>query len=423
MKKTKLNKRIIFFVISILLVYTVIFNQVLFHSSNLKIIKGENKNFSISFPFYLEKSEKDDVVQTIFNEGSKGLKKQYNLNGVSTGKTNLELKLLGMLTVKNYNVNVVSRPELIPGGNTIGVRLNTKGVLVVAITDVIDVDGNRLSPAKEAGLKIGDSIIKINDKKINSAEEVVEMLNDIKEEEITLTILRNKSEFETITTPIKCLQDNSYRLGIWVRDKTTGIGTLTYLNEENNDFGALGHGIIDADTGSLLSVKDGLVIDARVSDIELGKRGTPGEIKGVFYKSDEVLGKIKLNNEFGIYGKIEDAFVINNKNKSIPIGFKDEVEEGKAHILTTLDNNKIEEFEIEITKTNNQNKADEKSMILKITDPKLLKKTGGIVQGMSGSPIIQNNKLIGAVTHVFVNDPTKGYGLYIEWMLEQSNKF
>jgi stage IV sporulation protein B len=423
LRKTIFNKKTILFLISILIIYTAICNKVLFHSSNLKIIKGENKKISISFPFYLEKDDRTDVVKTIFNEGSNGLKKQYNLNGVSPGRTNLELKLLGMFTIKNYDVNVVSRPELIPGGNTIGVRLNTKGVLVVAITDVIDINGNRVSPAKKAGLKIGDSIVKINDIKIKSAEEVVKILNDIKNEEVKLTILRNKNEFETTAIPVKCLQDNSYRLGIWVRDKTTGIGTLTYLDENNNGFGALGHGIIDVDTQSLLSVEDGLVIDAKVSDIELGKRGTPGEIKGVFYKSDEVLGKIKLNNEFGIYGKIEDDLILKNKNRTIPIAFKEEVEEGKAHILTTLDSNEIEEFEIEISKINSQNKADEKSMVIKVTDPKLLKKTGGIVQGMSGSPIIQNNRIIGAVTHVFVNDPTKGYGLYIEWMLEQSNRF
>jgi stage IV sporulation protein B len=423
LKKPKLNKKLVFSIISILIMYTVIYNQVLFHSSNLKLIKGEDKNFNISFPFYLENDNKTDIVKTIFNEESKGLKKEYNLNGISTGKTNLELKLLGMLTVKNYNVNVVNRPQLIPGGNTIGVRLNTKGVLVVAITDVIDIDGNRISPAKDAGLKIGDSIIKINDIKINDAQEVVKILNDIKDKTIKLTILRNKNEFETSSIPVKCLQDNSYRLGIWVRDKTTGIGTLTYLNRNSNDFGALGHGIIDVDTGKLLSVEDGLVVDARVSDIELGKRGTPGEIKGVFYRSDEVFGRIKLNNEFGIYGKIEDDYIIKNKNKSIPIGFKEEVKEGKAHILTTLENNEIEKFEILITKTNNQSKSDEKSMVIKITDEKLLNITGGIVQGMSGSPIIQDNKIIGAVTHVFVNDPTKGYGLYIEWMLEQSNRF
>jgi stage IV sporulation protein B len=155
--------------------YTVVYNQVLFHSSNLKLIKGEDKNFNISFPFYLKNDNKTDIVKTIFNEESKGFKKEYNLNGITTGKTNLELKLLGMVTVKNYNVNVVNRPQLIPGGNTIGVRLNTKGVLVVAITDVIDIDGNRISPAKDAGLKIGDSIIKINGIKINNAEEVVKI--------------------------------------------------------------------------------------------------------------------------------------------------------------------------------------------------------------------------------------------------------
>lgn len=417
------NKTILFFVLLITaLLFTLQFNQILLYPSDFNIIKGEDKNLDISFPFSLDNGEKEDVVQTIFNEGHNHFKKSYSLNGVDTGEAQLQLKLLGLISVKNYNVNVINRPALIPGGNAIGVRLNTKGVLVVAITDVIDVEGKRTSPAKDSGLKVGDSIVAINDEKITNAEQVVEILNQIKDKEINIKVMRNKGEFITVATPVQCLQDNSYRLGIWVRDKTTGIGTLTYYNPKNNSFAALGHGIADVDTGKLLTVEDGLIMNAKVSDIQQGKKGTPGEIKGVFYKTDEVLGDISINNEFGIYGDLTDSFLGQNKLKPISIAFKEEVQEGKAHILTTLDENIIEKFEIEIVKVENQDKENQKSMIIKITDPKLLNKTGGIVQGMSGSPIIQNGKLIGAVTHVFVNDPTKGYGLYIEWMLNQEDK-
>lgn len=272
-------------------------------------------------------------------------------------------------------------------------------------------------------MKIGDSIIAINEEKIKSAQHVVEILNKIKDEEISITISRNNKELVVQSVPVKCIQDNSYRLGIWVRDKTTGIGTLTYINPENNYFAALGHGIADKDTGKLLDVEQGLIMNSKVGDIEQGKKGIPGEIKGVFYKSNEVLGSININNRFGIYGLLKDNFLEENKLKPVSIGFKEEVQEGKAHILTTLDNNVIEKFDIEILKLQSQNKESQKSIVLKITDEKLLNKTGGIVQGMSGSPIIQNGKLIGAVTHVFVNDPTKGYGIYIEWMLNQENKF
>lgn len=421
MDNIKFRKKIIIF--SILLVISTLaltfkLNDILFYPENLNIIKGENKNLDISFPFSLDYSDEESIVQTIYNEGSKS----YDLNGIEIGESQLQLKLLGLIPVKDVNLNVIERPNLIPGGNAIGVRLNTKGVLVVAITDVIDINGERSSPAKDAGLKVGDSIIAINDRKIVSAEQVVEILNEIKDEEIRIRILRNNAEFETRAESVQCLQDNSYRLGIWVRDKTTGIGTLTYVNPSNQSFGALGHGITDVDTANLLTVEEGLIMNAKVADITQGKKGIPGEIKGVFYKTDTVLGDIKINGEFGIYGTLfEDKYDM-NEFESIPIAFKEEVIEGKAHILTTIEGNKIEEFEINIEKIEKHNEANPKSMIIKITDPRLLDKTGGIVQGMSGSPIIQNDKIVGAVTHVFINDPSKGYGLFIEWMLEQDNK-
>lgn len=423
MKLNRTTSILFFLIVIVILSFALQINRILLYPSNFKIIKGEDKNLDISFPFSLNYNNGEDIVQTIFNENQTYFKKSYSLNGVDTGETQLQLKLLGLIPVKNYNVNVVDRPALIPGGNAIGVRLNTKGVLVVAITDVIDIDGNRTSPAKNAGLKVGDSIVAINDEKITNADQVVETLNKIKDEEIQITIMRNKGEFVTTVTPAQSIQDNSYRLGIWVRDKTTGIGTLTYMNPQSNAFAALGHGIADIDTGKLLTVEDGLIMNAKISDIQQGKKGVPGEIKGVFYKTDEILGDISINNEFGIYGNLTENFLENNKLKPISIAFRDEVKEGKAYILSTLDQNIVEKFEIEIVKVESQDKESQKSMIIKITDPKLLNKTGGIVQGMSGSPIIQDGKLVGAVTHVFVNDPTKGYGLYIEWMLDQEDKF
>ncbi len=424
MDKLKLNKKISIFLVLIIYLtsaYFTKFNQILFYPSDFKIIKGENRKLDVSFPFYLD-YEKEDIVQTIYNEGQGYLKRSYNLNGLDVGETQIKLSILG-IPVKNYKVNVIDRPELIPGGNTIGVRLNTRGVLVVAITDVIDIKGKRKNPAKDAGLKIGDSIVEINNEKILSAEQVVDILNKTKDKEVKITILRNKEEFTTVATPVKTLVDNSYRLGIWVRDKTTGIGTLTYHNPENSKFAALGHGITDVDTQELLTVEDGLIMNAKVADIQQGKRGTPGEIKGVFYKTDEILGDIKVNNEYGIYGYSRNKTWSDKDIKPMSIAFKEEVKEGKAVILSTLDNNIVEEFEIEILKTETQNIQGQKSMVIKITDSKLLEKTGGIVQGMSGSPIIQDGRIVGAVTHVFVNDPTKGYGLYIEWMLNQEDKF
>lgn len=414
--------KLLLFLVIVAIALSLQYKDILLSPTSINIIKGENKNFDISFPFSLEYEEKGNIVKTIFNEGDKHFKKSYNINAIDAGEANFKLKILGLIPVKDYNINVVQRPELTPGGNSIGVRLNTKGVLVVAVTEVIGTDGIKSSPARDAGLKVGDSIVELNGIKIESAEQVVEILNNIQNENIEIVVLRNKGEFKTFATPIQCIQDNSFRLGIWVRDKTTGIGTLTYYDEENNTFGALGHGIMDVDTKKLLTVEKGMIVKAKVSNIELGQKGIPGEIRGVFYRSDDVLGEINVNNEFGIYGSLNNRDENLNDLKPIPIGFKEEVENGEAYILTTLDDNKIEKFKIEITKFETQDRPDQKSMIIKITDPRLLQKTGGIVQGMSGSPIIQNDRLIGAVTHVFLNDPTKGYGIYIEWMLQGKDK-
>lgn len=411
-----------------LLLFTLIFIislfhmlEILFYPSNLNIIKGENKNLNISFPFSLDRSD-GNIVDTIYSEGSSGLKNSLTLNGVDEGSTELKVKFLGLIPVRNYNVNVIDRPMVVPGGNAVGVRMNTKGVLIVAVTEVIDIEGNRISPARNAGLKVGDSLIEINGERIETAEQVVKLLNDNEEKELELLILRNTNIIKTKALPVQCLQDNAYRLGIWVRDKTSGIGTMTYYDENNNSFGALGHGITDVDTGELLTVDKGYIMNAKISDIEQGKKGTPGEIKGVFYKTDNVLGEISMNTDYGIYGHLtEDIYGIKSKER-IPIGFKEEVEIGKAYILSTLEDEKIEKFEIEIQKAEIQDSPSQKSMVIKITDEQLLEKTGGIVQGMSGSPIIQNGKLIGAVTHVFINDPTKGYGIYIEWMMNNSGK-
>ncbi|MBU5437561.1 SpoIVB peptidase [Tissierella sp. MSJ-40] len=424
MDKIKFRKKVLIIVLIIVgLVSTVQTKNFIYNPAKIKVIKGENKNLDILFPFSLSSiQDEENIVQTTYSQHENhGFKKSYSLNGIDEGEATFQLKFLGLIPIKSVNVNVIDRPMLVPGGNAIGVKLNTKGVLVVAVTDVIGIDGRRCNPAKEAGLKVGDSIVEINGIKVKDAEHVVELLNNTEGKKVKIVIERNRAEFITDVTPIQSIQDNCYRLGIWVRDKTAGIGTLTFYDEETKVFGALGHGITDMDTGNLLSVEKGKIMNAKISNIEQGKRGTPGEIRGVFYETDNILGDITKNSIYGIYGKIKDSFTKSSKLKSIPIGFKEEVKEGKAHILATIDDNKVEKFEIQIVKIQPQQNADQKSMVIKVTDKKLLQKTGGIVQGMSGSPIIQDGKLVGAITHVFVNDPTKGYGIFIEWMLEQAD--
>ena len=343
----------------------------------------------------------------------------FELKTLDKGTTNLQLKILGLIPYKNIKINVVPKIKIIPGGQSVGVRLNTDGVLIVGTADITDDNFKTHNLASISGIKIGDTLAKINDTKIQNASHVSEIVRESDGGKLSLSIIRNKKEFVIDVNPIKSEQDGEYRLGLWVRDKTAGVGTLSFIHPDSRKFGALGHAITDVDTGVLLSIKNGEIVRSRVVSIEQGRRGTPGEIKGVFYETNNPIGKIEKNTQLGVYGELLPDIEDIDKQESMPIAYQHEIKEGKAFILTTLDDNTVEKFDIEITRINLQTKPDSKSMIIKITDKRLLKKTGGIIQGMSGSPIIQNDKIIGVVTHVLVNDPTKGYGVFIEWMISE----
>lgn len=323
------------------------------------------------------------------------------------------------LPLKEVTISVLPEKMLIPGGHSVGVKMDVKGVLIVGLEEIEDNSGNKINPGLKAGLQIGDSILAIDGTPVNNAKEVQQVINELKKE-VVLKIKRKNDIINVKLEPVLSSKDNLYRLGIWVKDKTAGIGTLTFYNPDDNTFGALGHAITDAETGTVLSVADGELLNSKVESVKQGKAGDPGEIRGIFYEADAPLGKLYRNTEFGIFGKTYQKIENSVYNQPLEIGYQNEIKKGSAYILTTLDGNKIEKYEISIEKINKQSKPDTKSMVIKVTDKRLLKKSGGIVQGMSGSPIIQGNKIIGAVTHVFVNDPQKGYGIFIEWMLQES---
>lgn len=413
----------------VLVVYIVQIYNIMMFPSQIDIIRGENESFDILYPFtvkLLEKNEESPVLSFTNSNGDNktlkaSIKNFYEFETIKKGNAKLVFNVFGLIPIKKVNINVVDNVYLIPGGNTIGVKLKTKGVLVVSLSDdLVGIDDKRYSPAINAGIKIGDIIVNINGIEIEDSNHVIDLLNEIGQEKVNITIVRNEHEFTTEVTPVKCKQDNSYRLGIWVRDKTAGIGTLTFYHPESGKFGALGHGITDIDTGSLMPIKNGEILKAKVSSIEQGKKGTPGELKGIFFDTTDLIGKIDKNTSYGIYGVIDDELDELLTKEAMPVGLQNEIETGKAYILCTINGENIEKFEIEILKTELQGYPKQKSMTIKIVDEKLLKETGGIVQGMSGSPIIQNGKIIGAVTHVFVNDPTKGYAIYINWMLKNA---
>jgi stage IV sporulation protein B len=324
------------------------------------------------------------------------------------------------LPLKDVTISVLPEKVLVPGGHSIGVKMDVKGVLIVGLEEIETPDGDVVNPGLDAGLQIGDNILEIDDVKVNNANEVKQIINKRKQD-VRLKVKRKDDIINIRLTPVLSVDDNSYKMGIWVKDKTAGIGTLTFFDPENDTFGALGHAITDPETGTVLSVAQGELLNSKVQSVKQGKAGAPGEIKGIFYESDEPLGKLSKNTDYGIFGETYQTISNPLYQKPLKIGYQNEIKKGTAYILTTLDGNKIEKYQIKIEKINHQTKASTKSMVIKVTDKRLLEKSGGIIQGMSGSPIIQDDKIIGAVTHVFVNDPQKGYAIFIEWMLQNSD--
>lgn len=304
--------------------------------------------------------------------------------------------------------------EVILGGMTVGIKMQMDGLLVVGFSE-IPSNGNFYSPGKNAGLKAGDIITEINGNPIADSNQLAVFVEECANKSFSITYLRNEKENKTDVTPVYYNDAGEYKIGVWVKDSVAGIGTLTFINPDTKQFAALGHGVSDSDTGVLVNIDDGSISGCSVSSVIKGERGYPGEIKGVF--SGEDIGNINMNVTSGIYGEIKS---LPDDCKKVITAQKDEVQEGDAVICSNVLDGTFREFSAVIERVRKQDGNDTKGLIIKVTDKELLAKTGGIVQGMSGSPIVQNGKLVGAVTHVFVNDPTRGYGIFIENMLSET---
>lgn len=329
------------------------------------------------------------------------------------GSYQIPCSLLGMLPLKNVQVETVEDQWVCVSGNPVGLYMETQGVLIVDTGEITNQNGIALEPAANI-VQPGDYILEVNGKTVSRKRELIAEIENCQGENVEMVVNRKGEEIPLSLEPV-LTQEENYKLGIWVRDNTQGIGTMTYVDEKGR-FGALGHGISDTDTGELLDVSGGELYQAQIVSIIRGAQGVPGELSGyIEYEDEKKIGTIEKNTDIGIFGQIFSDTQISGEK--VKIGYKQEVKKGKAQILMQLEG-KVEHYDIEITDIYSSQQDTNKSFQIQVTDPELLAKTGGIVQGMSGSPILQDGKLIGAVTHVFVQDSSKGYGIFIENMLE-----
>lgn len=314
---------------------------------------------------------------------------------------------------KTEKIEVVSpqSKSLIPLGRTTGIKLFSQGTMVIGFA----ADHAVKTPAEAAGLKIGDVVTEANGAAITSNEDFMKALSQATQPEIQLKILRGNQK---LSLTVKGERDDSagYKIGAWVRDSLAGIGTITYVDPENGAFGALGHGVCDEETGTLMPIGGGSIMRSAVVDVKKGQSGAPGELVGEYDLVNDQ-GILYSNTGSGIFGCLQDKKLY-DQSQAVPVASKNEIKEGKAQIIANVENDKTEVYDIEILKLYSDDDGTGRNMMIRVTDEKLIQKTGGIVQGMSGSPILQNGKLIGAVTHVLVNDPTRGYGIFIENMLD-----
>lgn len=399
--------------------------QVVLLPKLLIISPGQSFTLSVNFPLsfnpentQLKKLLSVSSLPSLFRQNlvlSPAVNQQYNI----------ELILFGKIPIKQLQIKVADPPLVIPCGHAIGVLVSSKGVVVVGHLPVTGVDSQQYYPAKNAGLKIGDVLLSIEDLPIHNVSEVEEILMSYRGNPASLRLLVKRGEqvLKRRIEPILTKEGikKRYMLGLFIEDPAAGVGTLSFYSPRQRAFAGLGHQISGLGVKNGVAFQNGEIVLANISGIREGSPGKPGEKIGLFSTVQDPIGKITKNSKFGIYGLVSQNFaeLIKNDFKPIPIAYISQIREGPASIYTVVQGARIESFNIEIIKIYRQNLPRDKGMIVKVTDARLLNQTGGIIQGMSGSPIIQNGRLVGAITHVFVNDPTKGYGVHAEWMMKE----
>lgn len=339
----------------------------------------------------------------------------------SSEKIDVDVNLFGKINVKTISVNVLENIEVVPIGKIIGLKLYTNGVLIVGMSEIENINNEMEKPFENVDIQEGDTIIKVNETEIDSIESLKEEVNNSNGGTINLTLVRDGSVLTSNIVPTQT-EENEYKLGLWVRDAATGVGTITYYEPETKQFAALGHGITDSDTDKLIDIESGELVTSNIISIKKGESGIPGEIKGSILNG-LTIGNVNKNSIFGIYGELTNLSSLNIDNSKImKIALRSEIKTGKASVICNINGKETKEYSINIDKIYLDNDSSNKSFIITVTDKELIEKTGGIIRGLSGAPIIQNGKFVGAVTNVLVQDPKIGYGVFADLMIKEMKK-
>lgn len=388
---------ITFFILIILYIY--IANITLIPE---KILLLENESYQI------KKFLGVDTIETVTTSNDNG------------NTLNVDVTLFGK-KVKQVTVDTIENVEVVPIGKIIGMKLYTNGVLIVGMSEIENMNNELVSPFANCDIKEGDTIVKVNETEIETIDNLKTVVNSSNGENVLLTLVRDGTIVTSNITPVQTETDE-YKLGLWVKDAATGVGTITYYEKNTGNFAALGHGIVDNDTDKLINIDSGEVVTSQVISITKAQINSPGEIRGTIL-NQKTIGQVKKNTQFGIYGSLDNLASLNvDTSQAIPVALRDEIQVGDAKLVCSLDGKNNQEYDIKIEKIYTNNNYDNKSMLIRITDDQLIKQTGGIIRGLSGSPILQNGKFVGAVTNVLVANPEIGYAIFGDMMIKEMRK-
>ena len=401
------------------------FNQIISIPRSARMVVGEQMEVSLPLPRAILDKLRLSVEEMSVTERSVIVSRQakgYQLTALRPGRADVTVKLLGHIPLKSILVESLPPYQLLAGGHSIGILLQSQGIMVVGFAPINDAKGNKVYPAREVGFEVGDLIMEVNGEPVYTELDLAEAIDQSGQRgEAPRFLVKRDERLRTVSVPtVLCPETGRYRIGLYVRDGVAGVGTLTVWDPESYRFAALGHIIVDSDTKQAVTLRKGRIVSASIQAVQPGRPGKPGEKIGVFDREGGISGKIEANTFYGVFGISDSPFVNSLYSQPLPVAYAHQVHKGPAEILTVISGNQLERFDIFIEKVY-PFRHNGKGMVLRVTDQRLLSVAGGIIQGMSGSPIIQDGRIAGAVTHVFLNNPEKGYGIFMDTMLEEMN--